>query len=205
MRNCCCWPSGLECVSAEQRILSGRPAGGELWAGRTRSPQEQEAGLLRRHRRRRGLEPGWGMALEGRRGAQADRWQGCPACLGQVPPQTGASPGLAGLTSEAHTALGHSGPTSESQPTWGAIPPGSSRPQVVRPCKAPNIAGVMHTAVKMVHPGSQLFWGSPTVTCRGLCLHRPHCPRQRDETPLATWCWERHSPSLVWVGHGRGT
>lgn len=180
-------------MSAEQRILSGRPAGWEPWAGRTRSPQEQEAGLLRRHRRRSGLELGWGLALEGRRGAQTDRWQGCPTCLGQVPLQTGASLGLAALTSEAHTALGHSGPTSESQPTSGVIPPGSSRPQVVRPCKVPNIAGVMNTAVKMVHLGSQLFWGSPTVTCLGLCLHSPHCPRQRDETP--------HWPH----GVGRGT
>lgn len=60
----------------------------------------------------------------------------------------------------------------------------------------------MNTAAEMAHLGCQLFWGSPT--CSGLCLHSAHCPRQRDKTSKAT-CWERHSPSLIQVGHRRGT
>lgn len=86
----------------------------------------------------------------------------------------------------------------------GAVPPGSVRPQVVRPCKAPEAAGVVNAAVEMVHPGSQPFWGSPAATRGGLCPHSAHCPRRRDETSVGRGR-ERQSPSLVQVGHGRGT
>ena len=124
VRSCCRWPSGLERVSAEHRVLPGRPAAGAPRAGRACSPLEQEAGLLGRHGRRPGTEPGRGLALEGQLGTQAGGWQGCPTCLGWVSPQTGASPGLAALTSEVRTGHGHNGPTSESQPTWwrGGVP-----------------------------------------------------------------------------------
>lgn len=188
VRSCCCWPSGLERVSAEHRVLPGRPAGGAPRAGWACSPQEQEAWLLGRHGRRPGTEPGWGLALERQLGTQAGRWQKA-APLVWVECHRRQEPALAWLlTSEVCTGHGHSGPTSESQPAWwrGGVPSlqGQQGPRLSDPVKPPK-QQPPNTAAEMAHLGCQPFWGSPTATCSGLRLHSAHCPRQRDKTSEA--------------------